>query len=571
MPYISIITATSNAAALLPRLLQSLASQSFRDFELIIQDGASKDNTIALAESYCPRLPHLVLNSEPDRGIYDAWNRALPHVNGQWVLFLGADDKLAEDQSLSSAISILKTLPAAVQYLAASLIYMTPDGRLLERVYPDIAPLQSLASKMSLPHPALFHHRDLFARHSFDSDLRIAGDYDFLARTLTGSNCRIANIALTHMGIGGISGTPASLLKSELELWRCSLKYFPQGKRGMLYLRLSRSLIFYLLFKLNPSWSYQFADLARRFNGKAPLWSLPPQPVAPPAVSASPLITLIVATYNRQAPLRKLLTSLNKQRYKNFEIIVADQNPEGFLSPLLASFKNLKIRQIHCRIPGVSAARNAALPLAQGQIIAFPDDDCFYAPDTLALVTDYFNKNLACAGLVAGWRLPEKSTTKFNISFRKSLTVFSAFHNAGATFQFYRREVTDKVGFFDESLGPDRSHPYACSEDTDYLLRTLKADYKIDRVRSVPVYHENSNLRTVNMEAKAYNYGKYRMLLLNRHGLPLWFKLAHILYPLILLVPDWLRHGKMGIRYCWVMFKGRFMEMDIYNLSLEQK
>ena len=86
---ITIITATYNATATLPRLLESLATQTCQDFELIIQDGASKDDTVAVAESYRHRLPALSLASEPDTGIYDAWNKALSRVRGEWVLVFG--------------------------------------------------------------------------------------------------------------------------------------------------------------------------------------------------------------------------------------------------------------------------------------------------------------------------------------------------------------------------------------------------------------------------------------------------------------------------------------------------
>ncbi|MDR0467100.1 MAG: glycosyltransferase, partial [Deltaproteobacteria bacterium] len=83
-PFFSVITATRNAGATLPRLLESLASQTCRDFELIIQDGASTDDTLAIVEAWRERLPALSPASGPDMGVSDAWNRALPRIRGQW-------------------------------------------------------------------------------------------------------------------------------------------------------------------------------------------------------------------------------------------------------------------------------------------------------------------------------------------------------------------------------------------------------------------------------------------------------------------------------------------------------
>ena len=101
VPFFTIITATRNAAAALQRLLDSLAGQTCRDFELVLQDGASTDGTTAVAEACRGRLPALVVASEPDAGIYDAWNKALQRAAGEWILFLGADDRLAAEDTLA--------------------------------------------------------------------------------------------------------------------------------------------------------------------------------------------------------------------------------------------------------------------------------------------------------------------------------------------------------------------------------------------------------------------------------------------------------------------------------------
>lgn len=118
-PFFSIVTATYNAEKTLPRLLNSLAAQTCRDFSWIMQDGASKDTTLAVAERYRSRLPQVLLASAPDSGIYDAWNKALDRTKGrlgQWVLFLGADDLLAADDVLEKAQLYLSSCPASIKY-----------------------------------------------------------------------------------------------------------------------------------------------------------------------------------------------------------------------------------------------------------------------------------------------------------------------------------------------------------------------------------------------------------------------------------------------------------------------
>ena len=126
LPFFSIITATYDAAIPLPGLLESLADQRCRDFELVLQDGHSTDNTVALVESYRHRLPSLKLQSTPDTGIYDAWNRALDRVAGQWVLFLGADDALAGPDVLDVVAKKLIDAPSGLLYASGDVEIDSP-------------------------------------------------------------------------------------------------------------------------------------------------------------------------------------------------------------------------------------------------------------------------------------------------------------------------------------------------------------------------------------------------------------------------------------------------------------
>ena len=91
-PRITVIIAVRNGAATLQRALDSVFEQTYADTELIVMDGASTDATPAIVERNAARIGYWV--SEPDTGIYDAWNKALGHVTGDWICFLGADDRL---------------------------------------------------------------------------------------------------------------------------------------------------------------------------------------------------------------------------------------------------------------------------------------------------------------------------------------------------------------------------------------------------------------------------------------------------------------------------------------------
>lgn len=93
-PLISVITATYNAEKHLPRLIESLINQRNKNFEWIVSDGGSTDKTLKILQNAKRKLNHVVIDSKPDFGIYDALNRGIKLSNGDYYLVVGADDIL---------------------------------------------------------------------------------------------------------------------------------------------------------------------------------------------------------------------------------------------------------------------------------------------------------------------------------------------------------------------------------------------------------------------------------------------------------------------------------------------
>lgn len=91
---ISVVTATFNAAALLPRLVASLQAQTDLDFEWVVCDGGSGDETMAILAQAQSRMAQVVVSSQADFGIYDALNRGVRMARGTYYIVLGADDTL---------------------------------------------------------------------------------------------------------------------------------------------------------------------------------------------------------------------------------------------------------------------------------------------------------------------------------------------------------------------------------------------------------------------------------------------------------------------------------------------
>ena len=94
---VSIIIATYNSGRTLRTALQSVLSQTFQDWECIIVDGASTDETISIVKEFEAKDSRFRHISEPDNGIYDAFNKGWEMAKGEWIHYLGDDDRLTKD------------------------------------------------------------------------------------------------------------------------------------------------------------------------------------------------------------------------------------------------------------------------------------------------------------------------------------------------------------------------------------------------------------------------------------------------------------------------------------------
>src|SRR5439155_16279062 len=92
---------------------------------------------------------------------------------------------------------------------------------------------------------------------------------------------------------------------------------------------------------------------------------------------------LVLATVGRVDELRHFLDALQDQAYRNFRLIIVDQNADGRLDPILDSYRgSIPLLRVSSE-PGLSRARNVALRRLEGDVVSFPDDDCWYPPDLL--------------------------------------------------------------------------------------------------------------------------------------------------------------------------------------------
>jgi GT2 family glycosyltransferase len=202
------------------------------------------------------------------------------------------------------------------------------------------------------------------------------------------------------------------------------------------------------------------------------------------------MISLIVATLNRVTELEHLLASLEEQTCRDFEVLVVDQNRDDRLLPVLALHDRLAIRHLRSE-RGLSRARNVGLRVARGDIIAIPDDDCWYPKDLLATVAAWFESHPEFGLLSTALRTAENTLSgpRTPSTARRCTKSDVSSCLAASAALFMRRSVSTAVGGFNEYLGIGAASKYQAGEERDYVLRAHENGFPFWYEPSFTVHH----------------------------------------------------------------------------------
>ncbi|WKJ91743.1 glycosyltransferase family A protein [Methylomonas montana] len=240
-------------------------------------------------------------------------------------------------------------------------------------------------------------------------------------------------------------------------------------------------------------------------------------------------ISLVLATLGRDWEVADFLKSLLFQTYKDFEVIVIDQNRDGKIDALLEPFKAvLDLKHIKVDFTGNARARDYGIGLAQGRIVAFPDDDCAYDKDVLEKVVAEFNRRERLAILVAGSY--DFSSTRFSIGVNsRKAGYFNRFRMMGVEFtQFFDVQRVDRRQFhLDHDFGIGSK--YAGAEGFELLYRLLRAGGSAFYTPEIKIYHPDKDhykLGTSRMLMYSTGIGAYIRKFANQHD-------AFILYYIV--------------------------------------
>ncbi len=218
MPSLSIITVNLNNAQGLALTIRSVLSQTFRDFEFIVIDGDSTDESISVLKQFQSSITKWI--SEKDTGIYHAQNKGIGLAGGDYCLFLNSGDYLAESRVVEKMF--YKNNHADIFY--GDLLLKKGDAFPELRKSPDTINRLHLL-KDTLWHPVSFIRRKLFHDYGmYEEKYKIAGDYEFFVRTLIKYKIKAQHIpvAVSVFDVTGMSSNP--LFRKQLERERSTIQ-----------------------------------------------------------------------------------------------------------------------------------------------------------------------------------------------------------------------------------------------------------------------------------------------------------------------------------------------------------
>ena len=193
----SVVTITFNAETVLQRTLDSVLCQTYEDVEHLIIDGASTDGTLALSEAYKQRSDEsdnghqVILQSEPDRGIYDAMNKGLTQASGDYIVFMNAGDTFPQADTLEQVVHRcrLTELPTdewpGVLYGNTDIV--DGEGRYLHprRLQPPAKlTWRSFRQGMLVCHQAFYARTDIAKNLQYDTRYRFSADVDWCIKVM---------------------------------------------------------------------------------------------------------------------------------------------------------------------------------------------------------------------------------------------------------------------------------------------------------------------------------------------------------------------------------------------------
>lgn len=247
----------------------------------------------------------------------------------------------------------------------------------------------------------------------------------------------------------------------------------------------------------------------------------------------TPAVSLILATVGRTSELDRLFDSFAAQTFKNFEVVVVDQNTDDRLLAYLdrARRLGLAIKHVRHRPPNLSVARNVGIEAAEGEWVGFPDDDCWYEDTLLERLEPRFRCTDPLSGAAVQWAeegvppMPMRTLTWERARLFRDIPVSSLQ-------LFFHRKLFERIGGFDSRFGVGLF--FGAGEETDFVLRALRAGAVLTYEPEAKAHHAIKTLPRTPQALLAEHYrARGAGAIWAKHRLPAWVILRGLTAPLL--------------------------------------
>lgn len=222
----SIITVCYNEEKRIEKTLESVYCQKYTDYEHIIEDGKSTDNTINIVSQCACRYPaqQLQIYSEKDLGLYDAMNRAIIRARGEYICFINSGDFLQDENTLKK-VAVQMNLCPGMDIYYGSCIVIFPNGNEYIQVTGSIENIpgndisKELKSKpLSIIHQSIFAHKDCFCQNMFDTKYHLRAELKWYYKCFL-SKCKVKRLdfPVCRYSLGGLSERVDSVAINAIE------------------------------------------------------------------------------------------------------------------------------------------------------------------------------------------------------------------------------------------------------------------------------------------------------------------------------------------------------------------
>jgi glycosyltransferase involved in cell wall biosynthesis len=448
LPRVSVVIPAYNSAKFLTQALESVFSQTYTDYEVILIDDGSTDNTKAIIKPYLSRINYIY---QENQGVAVARNKGIEIAQGKLIAFLDADD-LFLPQKLQQQVEMLTAQPDLGMVISGWQL-TNEQSEIISNIelwhdLPELDLNTWLYWKPVLPSATMIRRQWLEKVGGFPTETIPVEDVECFLQLIAhgckaqwckhigtvyrqinrSSLCRntlkrVESLELLHQRFFSHANLPVEIKQQENPIIYCNFVWsawhlYQNGHANQMcaYLRKSLDYTTQSAAEISLNWIESFENYCRGENSRLNTYKVTQSPgwqqlIINTLATRQPRVSVIIPAYNSAKYLPEAIASVFDQTYTDYELIVVNDGSTDHTREVVEPYLN-RIRYFEQKNQGVSATRNRGIYLARGELIAFLDADDIFMPQKLEQQVAIFNADPQIGIVNSGYRLISEAGTK---------------------------------------------------------------------------------------------------------------------------------------------------------------